>query len=522
MATFGYKSNVFNGLNSNSQIRRSVDMIYQRGATYEVILTGDTLFESMELDVDLYSDDTKVGRMQVVAYDIDYESSYFVYKFNVRPYEYFANFIESEHYAYYWKNDWSSTNTTINEDADYKNIIKANIKYGYRYIDNNGTVVTEYATSPTNSFTLYTDMNPIFSDTTLNVTGFTETTDDITLVGGTFQMDEKFLIPNIDQEIGSVITDDDLFTLDTNRKLSPMSQFLLDAPTAPEKSETSRFLTDSPRIIDIQSHENYVLYYLDGQTGDRQVIPAGWAVFEFFDNTNTQVTRYDLDLEMDFPTGHTYTLDMKRLPCGPSDIDNLFATIDWTQIAYYSVQIYSAFDSVSDDHVDFGPVAPVSESFYFYVKENCLPESTRLAFLNMRGGFDYYTFKAYRQDKKTIERSTFKSKYHSPSVTGPDRFAGRNVKTFNTEVEREITLETDFLTVEVGNWLEELFMSPQVYEMKDDYISPIDRQDKIYMDLKPIQVISSEVETITKKHKKLNKYRITIKYADSYFVQKGF
>ena len=58
--------------------------------------------------------------------------------------------------------------------------------------------------------------------------------------------------------------------------------------------------------------------------------------------------------------------------------------------------------------------------------------------------------------------------------------------------------------------------------MNADYISSIDRQDKIYKDLRPVQIISTDVDVITKKHKKLNKYRITIKSADSYFVAKGF
>jgi hypothetical protein len=83
-------------------------------------------------------------------------------------------------------------------------------------------------------------------------------------------------------------------------------------------------------------------------------------------------------------------------------------------------------------------------------------------------------------------------------------------------------LETDYLSVAYANWLEQLFYSPQVYEMKEDYISPLDRQDKVYKDLRPIQVLSTEVVTINTKHRKLNKYRITCKYADGFFVNKGF
>jgi hypothetical protein len=58
--------------------------------------------------------------------------------------------------------------------------------------------------------------------------------------------------------------------------------------------------------------------------------------------------------------------------------------------------------------------------------------------------------------------------------------------------------------------------------MKGDYISEIDVNDKIYKDLTPVQVASTEVDTITKKHKKLNKYRITLKTANNFFVNKGF
>ena len=58
--------------------------------------------------------------------------------------------------------------------------------------------------------------------------------------------------------------------------------------------------------------------------------------------------------------------------------------------------------------------------------------------------------------------------------------------------------------------------------MRNDFVSTIDRQNKIYKDLSPVQVISTSVETLNKKHNKLRKYRITLKAADSYFVNKGF
>jgi beta-1,4-mannosyl-glycoprotein beta-1,4-N-acetylglucosaminyltransferase len=80
-------------------------MIYQRGNSYEVILTGNTYQPSMELIVDLYSDDSKVGNMNLVPFDVTQSGSTYTYKFNIRPYEYYQNFVETEHYRYYYLND---------------------------------------------------------------------------------------------------------------------------------------------------------------------------------------------------------------------------------------------------------------------------------------------------------------------------------------------------------------------------------------------------------------------------------
>ena len=106
---FGYPQLYANGLNNNSQLRRSTDFIYQRGATYEVVLTGSTLEPSMELVVNLYADNESVGNMTLVPYDTSLSGATYYYKFNIRPYTYYQNYIESEHYQYYWEGDYDTT-----------------------------------------------------------------------------------------------------------------------------------------------------------------------------------------------------------------------------------------------------------------------------------------------------------------------------------------------------------------------------------------------------------------------------
>jgi hypothetical protein len=302
----------------------------------------------------------------------------------------------------------------------------------------------------------------------------------------------------------------------------------MDYPAVPEMSETARFLTESPRIQYLQNDENYVLYYLNGQSGDRQVIEADYAIFELYDNNNDLITTFNQELNFSgttyaAPTGYTDTLSMFALPCGPVDIYNIYSTVDWNAVAYYTVQLgYSWATNLNTNRTTNEAVGPLSEIFYFYLYDNCLPENTRLVWLNERGGYDYYTFQSFRQDSQKITRQTYDSRYYQTDISTPDRNIGRTLKTFATDVDQEIVLESNYLNLPVAQWLEYLFTSPQVYIMGKDFISPIDRQDKVYKDLTPVQIISTDVDHITKKHKKLNKYRITLKTANTFFANKGF
>tara|TARA_R110002126_G_scaffold137135_1_gene281642 strand:- start:39 stop:1625 length:1587 start_codon:yes stop_codon:yes gene_type:complete len=526
---FGYQILYANGLNNNTQLRRSTDMVFQRGGNYNIVLTGDTFEPSMELDVDLYGDGTKVGRMQLVPFDTSLSGATYYYNFNLRPYDYMSNFVESSHYSTYIQNSWTGTSTQNNVNNPYPNSIKSNFKYGYRYINSTGATVTEYSGSPTNNLNHFTPIPNCVSATSFIPSGFTNTGEYFDYVGGQFQMgSDKYFLPNYDQEIGSTIGTGITITSDIYRRLSPMSTYMMDYPTLPEQSETSRFLTDAPRIQYIQSDENYVLWYLNGQSGDRQVIEADFLRIDLYNSSNTKITGYTQQLNLsgttyESPTGYTDTLKIFSLPCGPVDITNILNTGQtWDSVSYYTVQLFYSYPTNSVSRNSVGPVGPLSEIFYFYLYTNCQPENTRLCFLNQRGGYDYYTFKSYRQDTNKITTQSYNSRYFSTDLNTPDRDFGRTVKTFATDVNQELVLETEYLSVPIAQWLEQLFTSPQVYEMRPDYVSPINASNIIYKDLRPLQVLSTEVDTITKKHKKLNKYRITFKSADTFFANRGF
>ena len=525
---FGYQQLYANGLNSTSQIRRSADFVYQRGGTYEVVLTGTTLETTMELVVDLYSNSEKVGTMALVPFDTQLSGSTYTYKFNIRPYQYLSNYVNTEHYQYYWLNDWATTSKDINVNELYSNGITANFKYGYRYLSGT-TYITEYLTQPTNDFNHYTYIPESVNSTGFTPSDYTSTGPYFDYVGGTFQFDNNFFTQNFDQEIGTIIgTGYSINTLSLYNRTSPIGQYLMDYPTVPEQSETGRFLTSAPRIQYIQPDENYVLWYLNGQTGDRMVIEAGFLVIQYYSGANSLIHTSTIDLRIagtDYmsPTGYDDTLKRFSLPVGPVDIQNLYYSgVNWNDVAYYRVQICYGLPTWNTDRLSVGPIGPISEIFYFYLYNNCLPENTRLCWLNDQGGYDYYTFQSYRQDTKKIDKQSYDNRYYATNLSSPDRNVGRSNKTFDTNVTQEIVLDTNYLSIPDSQWLEQLFLSPQVYIMNQDYISPVDRQNKIYKDLRPVQVQSTDVDTLNKKHNKLRKYRITLKTGDSYFVAKGF
>jgi hypothetical protein len=521
--SFGYPQLYANGVNNNSQFRRSEDFIYQRGGTYQVVLTGDTLQPTMELLVNLYSNDNLVGEMAIVPYQTSLSGATYYYYFNIRPYTYFQNYIESEHYQYYWLNDYDATNDTININAPYPNSIRANVTFQYRYLVN-GT----YTGDTANNYNHYTLLgNNLNINYGFIPSGFTNTGKYFDLFGGTFQFDNNFVMPNFDQEIGTNMGTGFTPSYNTNATWSPISRYDMTSPVVPEESEFGKFLTYAPRIQYVQESENYVLWYLNGQSGDRFVNGSSYILFDFFDANNNSVGRFTQEINKDgtlykSPVGYTDNYRRFALPCGPVDINNIYTGISWNNVVYYRVQLYDGYPTWNTGRTCEGPISPTSEIFYFYLYNNCRPENTRLCWLNELGGYDYFTFVSYRQDTKQIAKTNYDNRYYATNLNSPDRNIGRSNKTFDTNVTQEIVLESDYVNVQTGQWLEGLFLSPQVYIMRDDYISGIDVQNKVYKDLRPVLITSTSVDTITKKHSKLNKYRITMKTSDSYFVNKGF
>lgn len=121
---------------------------------------------------------------------------------------------------------------------------------------------------------------------------------------------------------------------------------------------------------------------------------------------------------------------------------------------YYTVLAYDYISSL------------VSDTYYFYNQsEDCKNyETIRLTWLNKFGVWDYYNFtkksirtlntqrKSYTQITGTWNESKFRLNGHS---------GGK--KNYNSSINEKITLNTDYITEAEAIWLEELFISNDVY-----------------------------------------------------------
>jgi hypothetical protein len=88
-------------------------------------------------------------------------------------------------------------------------------------------------------------------------------------------------------------------------------------------------------------------------------------------------------------------------------------------------------------------------------------------------------------------------------LSSPDRNIGRTVKTFDTDVQREFVLESDFLSEPLGDWLQQLFYSPNVY-IQDGF------------DMVPVVITTSTLNAKTNpRTQKLFNYQITYTLANN-------
>jgi hypothetical protein len=216
----------------------------------------------------------------------------------------------------------------------------------------------------------------------------------------------------------------------------------------PSVAGFEKFLTDSPRQINISTGESYVL----------SIYSASNTISAF------SVNFRDVNGVSLGSTVTTYTTPISGrydLPIGLANLATIGITPPVGSFDYrISLQVPSAGN------------ARASEFFVFKIVNKC-QGAYRIHFLNRWGGFDSYTFTGFNS-KNISTNSNLYEKYLSNGFTPQDR--GRQSQ--YREATEGLTLQTDILSSEVATWLGQLISSPVAYMEIDSQLIPVTIADQ--------------------------------------------
>lgn len=300
-------------------------------------------------------------------------------------------------------------------------------------------------------------------------------------------------------------------------------------------SNTSKFLTDCPTTLNARTvdYGTFAMFnQLNPASYSFETSPSGLpaannlvekVILKMYDSTGSQL---GIDQNINNAVGDeggtgnlgTQFADTKLVFFGayPANLRgwNTAFQSNLAQISYYTLQ---AFDSNNNAVTQLYTVNIICDSSFGY-------ETTRLAWLNKHGAWDYFTFTM----KNTRSVTTNKTTYTQLGGTWnevtykPYSYKG-GMKNFRVNAKERLQLNTDFLGDLDSIWLEQLFTSPEVYIIKD-----FDENDlgagttsKINKYVEPVLVTSSSYTRKTRANDKLIQYTIEIERNKTNRLQVG-
>jgi len=108
-------------------------------------------------------------------------------------------------------------------------------------------------------------------------------------------------------------------------------------------------------------------------------------------------------------------------------------------------------------------------------QSNCGYDTKRLMWINNLGVWDYYNFTLASTNTYELEKSTYKKNFvdYSTDTTATYDIRRRGTSVFDTQIRQVETVNSNWLTQEEADWLEQMFYSPNVYIQEGRSIIPI-------------------------------------------------
>jgi hypothetical protein len=125
----------------------------------------------------------------------------------------------------------------------------------------------------------------------------------------------------------------------------------------------------------------------------------------------------------------------------------------------------------------YNGTSPVSELFTYNVVDDCQDWTTyRFVWLNPLGGWDYFEYKGRGEANKKINRLEYDRRlesFNSSTNKWNYKVGDRGSRVYGVSSNEEVTATSGYINYETANWLMELYDSPEVYVMEGTQLIPI-------------------------------------------------
>ena len=170
--------------------------------------------------------------------------------------------------------------------------------------------------------------------------------------------------------------------------------------------------------------------------------------------------------------------------------------------------LYGYFTSGDYDYVQVVPQGAIGANYSYTIKggafdQECGNEYTRFAFINKYGTWDYYSiYNPVRTSTDLTRQSVTLPKLNYNSIATYSVNTRGETQYYLSSKDRYV-IDTDFLTQEVAQWLEELLESPSVFVQENGEFVPV------------VITNSGYDANLSTSRNKLFKYTIEFTYANS-------
>ena len=230
-------------------------------------------------------------------------------------------------------------------------------------------------------------------------------------------------------------------------------------------NDTTKFLTNSPRILQTDFDRSNFLSYIDG------VNPATKIRLKLFESSATIPTAV---YEFTIPDTSALAgiIAISREAFGGAfvyweDVSEAWETVDseWETVGGYLI---NAFVTAAEITLLDAEGNEVSETFKYVYNDFCTKyEKTNVYWQNSLGGFDSYTFNKVKKKRYNIERKSIQSYPYSFTSTGYSQHTNNlfNLSNQNyfTNYTDGLFLNSDLLTDAEHEWMFELIKAHSVY-----------------------------------------------------------